>query len=293
MKSDLERGSADQGVWPDLPLCLLESAEWAQLCPVLIVPAAVTPKPSWPELGSAWCPSWCPSRCPSPVPPGQDQTPELLGSQAGSSLEGHRGSAQCQGGQGLLLSRPHSPQAWRAAHKGLFPLPCASTGDSAVIPTVPGSVGSTGWVSGHLGGGSPSSSQCVQVVPIAGHPPWQERPQCTHPVSKDVASAGAGDELAHTRSPAQEGPAWHTRFQQRFSPGSLHGPNSLPGMEQGIPSRMEGTCLAQAVWKGKRKAGGSRAGQPCPEGSWNPTGVLVGREAHPLPLFAMGRDTFL
>lgn len=108
-----------------------------------------------------------------------------------------------------------------------------------------------------------------KLLPLLGTHHSRKGPRCTHPVPKDVANAGgdagAGGELAHARSPAQKGPAWHTRFQQRFTPGSLHDPNSLPGMQQGIPSIMEGRCLAEAEWKGRMKAGGCRAGQlHCP-----------------------------
>lgn len=104
-----------------------------------------------------------------------------------------------------------------------------------------------------------------KLFPLLGTHYGRKRPRCTHPVPKDVANAGdaagAGAELAHARSTAQKGPAWYTRFQQRFTPESLHGPSSLPGTEQGIPSRMEGRCLAEAEWKGKMKAVGCRAGQ--------------------------------
>lgn len=244
------RQGADQGVWPDLPLSLLESAEWGKLCPVLTISTTVTPKISWPLAPDQ-------QEVDSGVHPlshqGRIKCLSCLAARLIPSLaraEGHRASAQwaliLQGGQGmlfpwagLLLSWVSEPLDVKSCSERLVPsvLVVSGQGDSAVTHIVPGSIGSTGQVSGHLGGGFHCVSQCIQVIPIAGHP----GPRCSHPVSKDVASAGddagAGDELAHARSPAQKGPAWHTRFQQRFITGSLHGPSSLPGMEQGIPFR--------------------------------------------------------
>lgn len=50
-------------------------------------------------------------------------------------------------GWGCSSRGPQSPWAWRAAQKGLSPLPLLCQA-RAVIPIVPGSIGSTGRVSG-------------------------------------------------------------------------------------------------------------------------------------------------
>lgn len=97
--------------------------------------------------------------------------------------------------------------------EGLHPCPCrAVTGDSALIPVVQGSMRPR---VGHLGGRSQRSSQCIQGIPIAEHPAWQERAQIG--MSTDITSTGASasGELPHTRSPAQQGPAWPTRLLAR------------------------------------------------------------------------------
>lgn len=193
-----------------------------------------------------------------------------------AGAEGHGGSAQwaliLQGGQGPLF-----PWAGAAPLMGLgapgrgellskactLCLCCAMTGDSSVIPLCQAASAAWGRSQGTWEEGVTVLSGAFRLFPLLGTHHGRKGPRCTHPVSRDVASAGAGagGELAHARSPAQEGPAWHTRFQQRFISVSVHGPNCLPGMEQGIPFGMERSCLAQAEWKGKMKAGGCRAGR--------------------------------
>lgn len=120
----------------------------APCSPFLLLLPQKSPGPD-PQISKSWIQ---PGVHPLPVTPGQDQMPELSDSQAGAG--GHRGSAQwpliLQGGQGcsslglgLLLPWASEPLDMESCSERPC---CARPGDSAVTHTVPGSIGSTGWV---------------------------------------------------------------------------------------------------------------------------------------------------